>query len=140
MLAANGSDQAAGVLIAAQINQLEIVQQPGLQLDQLNPAAQGFKDAQPLPLEAGQGELLQQLVEVGDQPLAQAVAVLARQTVQDRKEPADQVEGGLLDRQFGAGGGGHGAWQLVNSVPDSRRRGIRGVSRWWTSSQARSWR
>ena len=34
--------------------------------------------------------------------------VLARQTVQDRNEPADQVEGGLLDRQFGAGGGGHG--------------------------------
>jgi hypothetical protein len=98
VLAANGSDQAAGVLIAAQINQLEIVQQPGLQLDQLNPAAQGFKDDQPLPLEAGQGQLLQQLVEIGDQPLAQAMPVLARQTVQDRKEPADQVEAGLLDR------------------------------------------
>ena len=82
--------KAAGVLIAAQINQLEIVQQPRLQLDQLNSAAQGFKD---------------------DQPFAQAVAMLARQTVQDRNEPAEQVDGGLLDRQFGAGGDGHGAWR-----------------------------
>ena len=73
VLATNGVDQAAGVLIAAQINQLEIMQQSGLQLDQLNPPAQGLKDHQPLPLEAGQGQLLQQLVEVGDQPLAKAV-------------------------------------------------------------------
>lgn len=115
MLATNGVDQAAGVLIAAQINQLEIMQQSGLQLDQLNPPAQGLKDHQPLPLEAGQGQLLQQLVEVGDQPLAKAVAVLARQTVEDWKEPADQVEGGLLDRQFGGGGYGHGAWQTTRA-------------------------
>ena len=50
MLAADGTDQAAGVLIAAQIDELEIVQQAGLQLDQLNPSPQGFEDRQPVGL------------------------------------------------------------------------------------------
>jgi hypothetical protein len=31
--------------------------------------------------------------------------------MQERDEPADQLQGGFLDRQFGAGGGGHGAWR-----------------------------
>jgi hypothetical protein len=108
VLAADGADQAAGVLVAAQVDQLEIVQQARLQLDQLDAAAQRFEDRQPLALVAGQGELLQQLVEVGHQPVAQAVAVQPGQAVQDRDEPADQLQGGLLNRQLGGGGCGAG--------------------------------
>ena len=108
VLAPDGGDQATGVLVAAQVDQVEIVQQARLQLNQLNAAAQGFEDRQPLALEAGEGQLLEQLVEVGHQPVAQPVAVQARQAVEDRDEPADQLQGGFLNRQFGGGGGGAG--------------------------------
>jgi len=53
VLAADGGDQAAGMLVAAQVDQLEIMKQARLQLDQLDAAAQGFEDRQPLALEAG---------------------------------------------------------------------------------------
>jgi len=42
-------------------------------------------------VETGQGQLLQQLVEVGDQPIADAMAMLARQAMQERDEQACQA-------------------------------------------------
>ena len=41
-------------------------------------AGEGFENRQPLALEAGQGQLLHQLIEIGNQPIPQAKAVLAR--------------------------------------------------------------
>ena len=93
MLAADGTDQAAGVLIAAQIDELEIVQQAGLQLDQLNPSPQRFEDRQAVGLKPRQGQLLQQVVEVGDEAIAEAMAVLAGQAMENGDEPTDQLQG-----------------------------------------------
>ena len=37
--------------------------------------------------------------------------VQPRQAIQERDEPADQLQGGFLDRPFSGRGGGHGAWR-----------------------------
>lgn len=53
-------------------------------VDQMQGCGKGLEDRQLVPLEAGQGQLLHQLVEAGDEPMPQVEAVLAGQSVQDR--------------------------------------------------------
>ncbi len=52
VLLPNGGDQTAGVFVAAQIDQLEVMQQTGLQLDEMEAPAQGLQDWQAVALKA----------------------------------------------------------------------------------------
>ena len=44
------------------------------------------------------GELFEQVIKMADQPITETESVLARQTLQQGHNPADQVEAGFDDR------------------------------------------
>jgi hypothetical protein len=69
------------------------VQQPGLQLDQVEAAGEGFEDGEFVPLASVQGQLFHELVEVGDEAITQAEFVLAGQAMQDRDDTSGSGRG-----------------------------------------------
>jgi len=75
-------------------------------------------------IEAGIERLqaLQQVVEAGDETIAEGKAVIAGQAVEQRHKQLDQIHGGLDDRQFAAAGGGAG---VRHGVRDGARGGWR---------------
>jgi hypothetical protein len=96
------------VLVAAQVDEVKLMQQPGLLLNQLQAPGQRLQNRSFLAAVAGQGQLFHHVVKVGDQPITEAMAMQAGQAMQHRNEPAHQIQGGLLNRQLGgARGGGH---------------------------------
>ena len=98
VLFGDGGDQPAGVFVALQFDQLELMQQADLQLDHHNVGLEGFEDGQLGAGITGQHELFEQVIEMADQPITKAESVLAGQTLQQGHKPADQVEAGFDDR------------------------------------------
>jgi hypothetical protein len=93
------------------------MQQPRLLLQQLQAPGQRLQDQTLLAAVAGQGQLLHHVIQVGDQPITEAMAMQARQAMQHRNEPAHQIQGGLLNRELGgAGGGGH---EITSKTPSA---------------------
>jgi len=105
VLFGDGGDQPAGVFVALQFDQLELMQQADLQLDHHNVGLEGFENGQLGASITGQHELFEQVIEMADQSITKAESVLAGQALQQGHKPADQVEAGFDDRQLAAAGG-----------------------------------
>ena len=82
VLFGDGGDQTAGVFVALQLDQLELMQQADLQLDYNNMGLERFEDGQLGAGITGQHELFEQVIKMADQPITNAKSVLARQALQ----------------------------------------------------------
>jgi predicted HAD superfamily Cof-like phosphohydrolase len=95
------------MLVAAIIDQLEVVQQADLQAQQIKAGVEVFEALQLGGGVARGDQAFQQVVEALHQAIAEAKAVIAGQAVEQGHEPLDQIHGGLDNRQFAATGGTH---------------------------------
>jgi hypothetical protein len=103
-LAAHRLQQPAGVFVAAGIDQLEIVQQAGLDAEQIDPSGGGFKQGKFVAAPARGDQGFQNGVEITYDPIPEGEFLVAGQAIEERHKPLDQIGGGLQDRQFATAG------------------------------------
>jgi hypothetical protein len=106
VLLGDGGDQAAGMLVALDLDQFELMEQADLKLDHHNMGFERLKDGEFGAGVAGMHQLFEQVIEIGDQAIAKAEFMLAGQAMQQGNKPVDQIEAGFDDRQLSAGDGG----------------------------------
>ena len=104
----DGGDQPAGMFIALDINQFELMEQADLQLDHHDMGLERFEDGELGAGIAGVHQLFEQVIEIGDQAITEAEFMLTGQAMQQGNKPTDQIEAGFDDRQLTAGDGGAG--------------------------------